>query len=329
MKLKGKILFVIFLLFFAEGALALENIWLSNTPPKKISKKIRHGMHGVSFVKGQDGKEKKILWIRSGGFPVESRYANCTNTKKSTIAVRSPDGKLIEGNVSHGPLGYVLTFKGDTEGFYNVYLFERFVEGETLNIAVAKAEVLSHKCSNGHAGMRKKMLHRIFKGDVSFEIIRKRIPNEDFHTFLSSGNNLTFKVLLNGVPLKFSKVILSTQKKWLKSLKTDMNGEATFQLIGDYYPKWKELNKRKIHYFLVTAEYIVKKKGSYKGIPYKRIHYAGTFGGSYIPSKTMYTSYFYGLILLIFIMIAVTVFIYFHRERKKKPFKEYVFSEKD
>ena len=59
MRLKGKILFAIFLLFFAKWVSASENIWLSNTPPEKISKKIRHGMHGVSLIKGKDGKEKQ------------------------------------------------------------------------------------------------------------------------------------------------------------------------------------------------------------------------------------------------------------------------------
>ncbi len=329
MRLKDRILIAIFLLFFAEGASASENIWLSNTPPKKISKKIRHGMHGVSFIKGNDGREKKILWIRSGSFPVESQYANCTNTKNPVIFVCSPDGKLIKGNVSHGLWGHVLTFEGNMEGFYNVYLFERFVEEETLNIVVAKAEVLSHKCSNGHAGMRKKMLHRTFNEEIPFEIVRERIPGEDFHTFLSSGDDVTFKVLLKGAPLEYSKVMLSTQKRWVNNLKTDINGGAAFQLVGDYYPRFKEINKRNIHNFLVTAEYTVKKSGSYQGIPYERIHYAGTLGGSYIPSKTMYTSYLYGLILLIFVMPAVATLIYFYREHRKRPYKEYAFREKD
>jgi len=329
MRLKGRILVAIFLIFFAEWVSASENIWLSNTPPKKISKEILHGMHGVSLIKGKDGREKKILWLRSGSFPVEARYVNCTNTRKPAIFVCSPDGKPIEGNVSPGQWGYVLTFEGNLEGFYNVYLFEKFVEGGTLNIVVAKAEVLSHKCSNGHAGIRKKMPPKIFKDEICFEIVRKRISGEDFHTFLSSGDEVAFKVFLNGAPLKLADIKFCTQKKWAKNLKTDINGEAFLQLIGDYYPRWNKLNKRKIHNFLVTAEYTEKKSGSCKGIPYERIHYTGTLGGSYIPSETMYTSYLYGLFLLIFVMIVTAAFIYFHRERRKKPYKEYVFSEKD
>jgi len=329
MKWKGRILIAIFLLFFAMGASASEIIWLSNTPPKKISKEIHRGMHGVPFIREKDGTEKKILWMKSGSFPVESKYAHRTNTKNPATFVLSPEGKRIEGQLSHGRRGYAFTFEGNLEGFYNVYLVEKFIEVDTLNIMVAKAEVLSHKCSNGHVGIQKKMPPQILKDYISFEIVRERIPKEDFHTYLSYGDDVTFKVFLNGVPVEGSNVMLSTQKRWINNLKTGINGEATFQLIGDYYSKWKELNKREIHNFLLIAEHTVTEDGSYEGIPYQRIRYIGTLADTYIPSKTMYTSYVYGLLLLTFVITITSIFIYSHRERRKRPYKEDIFSEKD
>ena len=168
MKWKDKILIPIFLLFFAGGASASEIIWLSDTPPKKISKEIRRGMHGVPSIREKDGTLKKILWIRSGSFPVESKYAHRTNTKNPEIFVLAPDGKRIDGELSQGRRGYVLTFEGNLEGFYNVYLVEKFVVMDTLNIMVAKSEVLSHKCSKGHVGIQEKMPPQIFKDYIPF-----------------------------------------------------------------------------------------------------------------------------------------------------------------
>ena len=320
---------VIFFILFLSEAPALENIWFSATPPDKISKKIHYGMRGQAYIKDEDGREKKILWIKSGNFPVESPYTDHTSRKKPVFFILSPDKKLIKGELSHGLPGYFLTFEGNLEGFYNLYLIEKFVKKEILNIITAKAEVISHKCSRGHGGMKKKMETKILKQAICFEILRKRIPGEDFHTFLSSGDKATFKVFFNGTPLKDSKITFKTQKGWSKSLWTDINGEAVFQIIGDYYPDWKKLNRKKIHTFLITAEHTVKKTGIYKEIVYKQIHYTGTLKGCYIPSKALYSSSLHGFFLLIFIIITTAGFIYFHRTRRKKLFKEYTFNEKD
>ncbi len=324
--MKCKILCTTFLTLSVMVSSASDIIWLSGTPPEKLTKEIRHGMHGVSYIREKDGTEKKILWIRSGRFPVESEYTDSTKTPE--IFVLSPDGKLIEGELLHGQWGYVLTYEGNIEGFYNVYLVERFTKGDTLHIMVSKAEVLSHKCSKGHAGIQKKMPPKTLGKNIPFEIVRKRIPEEDFHTYLSSGDDVTFKVFLNGEHLEGSKIMLSTEKRWTNNLKTAINGEATFQLIGDYYSKWKELNKRKVHKILLIAVYTVTTDGSYEGVPYKYIHYTGTLSDSYIPSKTMYTSYVYGLLLLVFVIIITSISIFIYRERRKKPYKEEIFDEK-
>ena len=329
MKWKGGIIFAISFLFFPVGVSGSEIIWLSKTPPKEISKKIRCGMHGVPFVKDKDGTEKKILWIRAGCIPVQSKYTHRTNTTNPAIFVLGPDGKRIEGELSHGRKGYVFTFEGNLEGFYNVYLVEKFVEGETLNIMIAKAEVLSHKCSNGHVGIQKKMPPKTLKDHIPFEILRERIPREDFHTYLSYGDNVAFKVFLDGAPVEGSNLMLSTQKRWINNLESGKDGEAVFQLIGDYYSEWKELNKRKIHNFLLMAEHTVTGSGGHDGKPYKQINYIGTLAGTYIPSKTLYTSYVYALLLLTFVITITTIFVYFHRGRRKKPYKENVFCEKN
>ncbi|MFH1319426.1 MAG: hypothetical protein ABII90_02075 [Bacteroidota bacterium] len=318
--MKCKILFAIFLTFYVLGTSASDIIWLSNTPPEKIAKEIRHGMHSVSYIIEKDGTEKKILWIRSGRFPVESKYTDSTNTKIPETFVLSPDGKLIKGELAHSRIGYVLTYEGNIEGFYNSYLTEKFIQGDTLYIMAAKAEVLSHKCSKGHAGIQKKMPPNTLIKHIPFEIVRKRISGEDFHTYLTSGDDITLKVFLNGEPSKGLIIMLSTQKKWTNNLTTDINGEATFQLIGDYYSKWKELNKRKIHNFLLVAEHTVTANGSYQGVPYKHVHYTGTLSGKYIPSKTMYTSYVYGFILFIFVIAITSILIFFYRRRRRKLF---------
>jgi hypothetical protein len=322
MKFKIAYFICFFLLLFAFGTFASEVIWLSGDPPKKASKQVKSiGMQRLAGFRGKRGKETLILWVRSGTNPIESEYLNSTHTSEPVVFVFSPEEKLIKAELSDGRMGFALTYDGSLEGFYNIYIIERFVHGDTLYVQIAKAEKLSHSCRNGHKGIRPKIPPHSFPGKVPFEIIRKRIPNEDFHTFLASGDEVSFMMLLNGNPVENANVLITTQKQWAKSLKTNKDGEITFQILGDYFSKWKELNNKEIYKFLLKADYTVIEEGVYNKQAYKNIHYTCTMTEDYIPSETVYKSYVWALAVFVFVVTFLSFLIYLNRKRKRRIYR--------
>ncbi len=320
--MRFKILILSFLLLCSFETFASEVIWLSGIPPKEVAEQIQPiGMQKLAGFRGKRGKETLILWIRSGTNPVISEYLNSTHTEEAEVLVFSPENKIVENKLLNGNKGFALTYDGNMEGFYNIYIIERFVHNDTLYVQVAKAEKLSHKCRNGHKGIRPKMPPLYFPDKVPFEIVRKRIPNEDFHTFLASGDKVTFMMMLNGNPVENANVLITTQKQWAKSLKTNKDGEITFQILGDYFSKWKELNKKEIYKFLLTADYIVNEEGTYKNQPYKNIHYTCTMTEDYIPSETVYKSYVWALAVFVFVATILSLLIYLKRKRSKRIYR--------
>lgn len=322
MVLKRRISIIFLLLCFVIKLDASEVIWLSGTPPKNVEKKIQKiGMQKLSGFRGKRGKETLILWVRSGTDLLESEYLNSSLTEKPEVFVFSPDKKLIKAELSAGRMGFALTYDGSMEGFYNIYIIERFVHGDTLYVQIAKAEELSHKCRNGHKGIRPKMPPHSFTDNIPFEIIRKRIPKEDFHTFLASGDEVTFKLLLNGEAVKNANVHITTQKQWAKSIHTNSDGEITFQILGDYFSKWKELNKKEIYKFLLKADYTAIEEGVYNKQAYKNIHYTCTMTEDYIPSETVYKSYVWALAVFVFVVTFLSLLVYLNRKRKRRIYR--------
>ena len=187
----------------------------------------------------------------------------------------------------------------------------------------------SHNCSKGHDHVSHKMPPSSLD-DIPLELIRERIPGEDFHTNISSGDNVTYRVSYMGKPAVNADVKFITRKGWINSAKTGSNGNVTYALIRDTYPSaWSRFQKRKSGESITVADYTVEEKGVHKGLPFKRIRYISTLPGRYYPSKQEYTSYVYGLILLTFTLTFSSAGIYIHRKRREKPYREEPFAEDD
>ncbi len=317
--MKKYILNTYLLLFLTYGLNASETTWLSGTPPKDFTGKITPiGMQKLSGLKGNRGKEVLVLWLREGTSPLESKYLDHSLSEDAQFFVFSPSGELINHDLLKEDNSLAITYDGSMEGFYNIYMLEKFVKNDTLYIQIAKAERLSHKCRNGHKGIIQKMPPQFFNDKIPFEIIRERIPREDFHTFLSCGDELTFKAMLNGIGVENANILITTQKQWGKTLKTNVDGEINLQLISDYFSNLRELQKKKIHRLLLKANYTLAEEGLYKEIPYKYIQYTCTFPEDYIPSEMVYKSRVWGVFVLVFGIAVLSIMIYIHRTRKAK-----------
>ncbi len=331
MKIKMIVFTMLLLCCFINELFASDIIWLSNTPPAQSKENYKtYGMHRLSSIRGKRGSVKILCWIREGISPESSRYLITIDSDKTVSMVFSPKGEVVKSQVALYGKEYALSFADIDEGFYNAYLLKQFIRGDTLFVVNAKAELSMHSCRNGHdKALLKNIEPRTYPDHIPFEVVRERLPGEDFHTFISSGDSVTFNALLNGQAVSEAKITLCTQKGWNKTSQTNDTGKATFQFIGDYFSRWEELNKRNIYHYLLIAEHTVIKQGTYKGQPHQYIHYVGTLSDGYFPSKTMYSSLVWSLVIFVLAVSLPVIAVYIYRERRKNPFKEIAFHEKN
>ncbi len=212
--------------FSAQAAL-----WFSDQPPDKTLMKEMKRSHG-GYVFTEDDVYVKQLWLRRGEGLSDSAYVEpfqadfMVQDTKQTLMV--PDSVQSAGHSA-------IRFKMPDEGYYNAYYSERSVEDGVLKVDSAKAEILKHNCRLGHNYDRALVNPNRWQ-DAPLDIVRLRLPDEDFHTRIRSGSLLQFSVLHQGQPVAGAKVRLETQKGWINSTHTDADGVASFQVIQDNFP---------------------------------------------------------------------------------------------
>lgn len=206
-------------------------IWFSDQPPdKSLMKDMKRSHGGLVFLENE--VYVKQLWLRKGESLTDSAYtepAQADFTLLDTKQVLSVPDTLESGG--HG----AIRFKMPDEGYYNAYYSERSVENGVLKVDAAKAEILKHNCRLGHNYDRALVNPNRWQ-DAPLDIVRLRLPDEDFHTRIRSGNLLKFLVLHQGRPAAGAKVRLETQKGWINVTRTDAEGVASFQVIQDNFP---------------------------------------------------------------------------------------------
>lgn len=293
--------------------------WFTDVPPGESTgrPKGRH-QHGGYVEEGPDGRRQKRLWLRS-----ERDYFHTAPAAISSVFQVDPLGQVSElpkESVGHQGFAFPLI----EEGFYATYLIEREVRDGTLVTSVAKSEVLTHSCRDGRHD-RKAVAERIPLHTLEaapMEILRERLQSEDFHTELRSGDDLVFRVLLAGLPLEGASVRLVTGQGWEKSVVTDGEGRARFQMIRDYYPAWEAFERRHREKFLVLAEHQATAEGTWNGQAYQRVRSLATLPGSYLPSKSDYASYLVGLVVGLGALVFTGLAVYLYRRRRLRPYQE-------
>lgn len=303
-------------MLFVNNLSASQTYWLSDIAPTKEQARKMRPSHGGMVIRGERGYSKK-LWLRKGDSIVDSTYVEQSNMPLILV-----DPKASQSELAFSNKGYAdITFKMKEEGYYNLFMIDKQVEDGALQHSVLKNESLNHSCRNGHDHV-KDMVPPLYFKETSFDMIRERLPKESFHLRMGSGDIISYKVMLNGKPVSGAAVTMSTQKGWAKTLKTDLEGRAAFEMIRDYYPPWHEFKKRHMETFLVIAEYDSDEGGVYQGESYSGIHYKATAAGNYYPSAKDYKSYLYGLLIGLFGLTASIFFIYFHRKRRASQYQE-------
>ncbi|MGR8932561.1 MAG: hypothetical protein ACU836_18210, partial [Gammaproteobacteria bacterium] len=250
-----KQLSLVFLLAVVCGVVqANSQVWLSDQPPDKRMLKDMRRSHG-GYVYIEDDVFVKRLWLRKGDSLAQSAYVAVPDDEFTVLDINK---NPIEVSVQQDDKGHSIRFKMPDEGYYNAYYTERSLEGDTLFVNTAKTEVLKHSCRLGHNYDRKLVVPNQWDG-APLEIIRVRLPEEDFHTRLRSGVDLNFKVLHYGQPVQGARVRLESHKGWVNSTTTNKEGIANFQMIQDNFVTEEDEDQQ------LLAKFLGDKKGEKSG----------------------------------------------------------------
>jgi hypothetical protein len=319
-------LIIIYLMMTNLYVLGHESIWLSNTPPPNVEVKTT-GMCRLPVVYGKKRQPNIVQWIRSGQLPENSTYTDQGDLFNPTLFIFDPDGEMINGELIKNNLGYVVTFPGLKDGFYSIYLVEKFVKNDTLNIRVAKTERMHHSCRNGHDKALVRVKPKTFPDHIPIEIVRERFIGENLHTVMQPGDNVTFKTLINNDPYEDGKIQMVTHKGWVNTQTTDVDGEVSFQFVQDDNTNLKELKSRITYNYLIHFNQTIAENGNFNNEQYSFITYSSTFSDTYRPSQMLYSSFVWALFVILGAVILLVVGIYFYRRRRRVEYKEIALNE--
>lgn len=304
-----------------------EPAWFSDTPPGGQWAEKARSAHGGPIERGRRGVYVKRLWLRSGTVPADAGFLEETT---GDYVLQGPENEALDPAPFTAEAGHGIRFEMPEEGFYNAFYLERRVADKTLLVDIAKAEVLKHSCAEGHD--RRFTLSRMpprRTEAVPFEILRERLPGEEnFHSHLTSGDRLVFRVLHQGEPATGASVELVSQDGWRKRVTTGPEGRAAFRMVSDYHPRWPEFDEGHRQRFLVTAEYRTGEAGEYQGQPYAQTRYRANLSGAYYPAEAGYMSYVYGFGAFLIALLATGAGIYHYRLRQRRPSPRESFDEK-
>ncbi len=284
-------------------------------------------MRRLPVIYGKQHQANIIQWIRSGKLPENSKYADQYDLFNPELFVFDPNGNRVNGKLVNNDLGFVVTFPGSEDGFYSIYLVEKFVNNDTLNIRVAKTERMNHSCRNGHDKALVRVQPKIYPKQIPIEIIRKRVTGENLHTVMHPGNDVTFQVLIKEAPCKNGNVQMSTHKGWVKSQTTNNKGEVSFQFVQDDNTNIKELRQRITFNYLIHFKKTIKQNGNFNDKHYNFITYISTFSDNYRPSQMLYSSFVWALFVIIGSVLTLTAGIYIYRKRRRVEYKEIALNE--
>jgi len=309
-------------------------LWLSDMPPMRGDGTMSGrpggmgGMGGMAMGGERSGPPSKRLWLRSGNDPQKSSFAREDADALPEFVLVTPAKAEGEPLPPATEARKGLSFETPTQGFYRLYAITRKLQGETLTVSVAKAEIpyFSHGGDEEEKATALKA-PRYFDA-APMEIVRERAADEKPFFQLKSGDEQAFIVLQKGLPLQGAKVRFISHQGWIKEAVSDEQGRVSFQVLRDYFPPWDDFQKRFKATYLLIAEASAAETGKYKDQPYSTVRYQTTLSGAYYPASADYRSYAWGLGVGLVIVLFSGTAIYLYRRRRVKPFQEVRLDEK-
>lgn len=318
-----------------------ELLWMSDVAPRRDkdsvkatvpvaaekAMKLRDGMDSV--IGGDEGGSSsgtKRLWLRQGDEPARAGYAEAAALSGGVTLL---DGRGMRTQAAPSATGDMAQVRCELPemGFYNAYFTRQSVQGDTLWVQSAKAELLNGTCCKKLPDIDPARMRGFGDPTRPLELVRAHQDDEKLFTRMVSGDRVAFTVLRMGQPLPGAQVTMLTQMGWQKRAVADADGRVEFTLIRDYFPDWKDFRRYTKETFVVVADVEVAEGGHLAGRTYEKVHYQATLSGKYAPSPYDYKSYAWGLGIAVFVAAFGGLGIYLYRRRRLKPFKEVRFDE--
>jgi len=207
---------------------------------------------------------------------------------------------------------------GPHHGANNLYAFDKKVTDETLFVRNAKWVTIQHSCGWGHDEKFNDVRQKSQSHDtVPLEIVVDHIWDTNFHSTVMSGDTINLIVLSYGKPAAGARMSIISEKGWRKTVTTDSEGKASFQMVRDYYPEtWSAFHRTEKGMVKFQASYSDDESGIYDGQSYKKTNYSATFSWRYYPARKEYTSLTIGLLLAVFAMGITGGGIFYFRQRR-------------
>lgn len=312
-------------------------LWLSDQAPRRDGGGRPGGARGgnpMAAMGGAGGMDdmgmggapgrvpNKRLWLRSGSNPQTA--GSVPASEPVLLLDAQQQASAIDVEPHGGP--YNVTFPMPEPGVYNAYFVRRAVDRETLAVTVAKAEVMR---SAGHAKVEGEDRLMVPRTDarVPVEIVRERKDGEGLFTRINYGDTIRFQVLRDGKPVQNARVSFTSGQGWSNSVQSDEDGRAGFVVIRDYFPEWREFDRRHRETFVVSASFPLDQAGQWQGTPYRDVRYTTTLAGAYYPAIEDYESYAWGLGIAVVALLFSGTAIYLYRRRRVRPYREVSFDE--
>lgn len=303
-------------------------LWLADTPPMRGDGGRPGGMGGMSMGGGErSGPPTKRLWLRSGNDPQKSGFAREdaeSPLEYLLVTPAQPEGAPLPA-ATEARKG--LVFETPVQGFYRLYATTRKVQGETLAVTVARAEIPYFSHGGDEEERASALKASRYLDSAPLEIVRERAADEKPFFQLRSGDEQGFLVLQKGLPVPGARVRFISHQGWSKEAVSDEQGRVAFQIIRDYFPPWDDFQKRYKATYLLIADVMTPESGKWKDQPYSNVRYQATLAGSYYPASNDYRSYAWGLGIGLLVTVLCALAVWAYRRRHSKPYQEVRFDE--
>jgi hypothetical protein len=298
-------------------------LWLTDARPARNTP-VTEQDHAAGTASAADEvdlpqSESKRLWLRRGNDPLRASYV-AADAVAGEVHLLDRHGDRIPLAPGVKAIPFHVTMTLDELGFYNAYLVERKVQSDTLQVEIAKFEVLKGTCCK--KGIEQEQTRALSDAEIPLELVREHHPDEGLMTRITSGDEVVLSVLRHGRPAAGVPVTLTTQQGWRSIRESDAEGRVAYTMLRDYFPSWHEFKRRHRDTFLVSASLEEEVGGVYDDTPHRAIRYTTTLSGHYYPSSHDYRSYAWGLGLTLLVAAFGGTSIYLYRRRRVRPFKE-------
>ncbi|MET0028832.1 MAG: hypothetical protein ABW101_14490 [Candidatus Thiodiazotropha sp.] len=301
---------ILILLMLITGQSAATELWIDDRPSKGSAAEV-------------DGADK-VVYIHQGEFadPRGSQDPSVRQVER-TAGVVDTSGGWVDAEVIEDRILFTTPHKGH----HWVYLEERYVDGDTLEVGLSK-----YRFYNRQGDIQESLLKEIrgrtneskYGRDpvpaVPFEVVLQK-PLQDHHVSccIYSGDRIRAKVYHRQKPLSIVSLQTISDSGWSARFGSDEQGLVTFEIPRYQYRESGSRRGAK-QYLLLVAETRIDEAGVFNNQPYQQIHYRMSLPIDFRPSPLEWAAKLpaFALLIGVALLSGFATFLYRLRIRRRR-----------